>query len=243
MMVSNVLVSVIIPVYNGERYLGEAIESVLAQTYRPLEVIVVDDGSTDGSRSIAERYCRQSPNEVRAILQENAGQGSAMNRGSRAARGAFHAYLDADDLWLEDKLQRQVEALLTHPDYDMATGQVEQFISPDLDEAMKARIICPEHSMPGYIPSAIIMRRDAYARVGPFDENRRIEFMIWYLRAMEAKLQMLVLPEAFVKRRLHDTNQSLTIPDLNAARLQVLKASLDRRRRMGLLEKSKVASE
>src|SRR6185369_6617714 len=109
MTVENPLVSVIIPVYNGARYLGAALESVFAQTYREFEVIVVDDGSVDDSGVIAQSFP-----EVRYIHQANQGVAAARNHGIEAAGGEFFAFLDQDDLWNEDKLKRQVEFLLSH---------------------------------------------------------------------------------------------------------------------------------
>src|SRR5262249_23296673 len=100
------LVSVIVPVYNGEKYLRFALESVVGQKHRPLEIIVVDDGSTDSSAAIAKGFT-----EVRYLHQANAGVASARNTGLKAATGAFIAFLDQDDLWLPGKLDRQASFL------------------------------------------------------------------------------------------------------------------------------------
>ena len=108
------LVSVIIPVYNGELYLDEAIESALGQPYRPIEVIVVDDGSTDGSAEVAKQF--DSP--MRYCFQPNAGLGAARNKGISLAQGSFFAFLDADDLWLENKLTRQMALFDKNPELD-----------------------------------------------------------------------------------------------------------------------------
>src|SRR5688500_924354 len=105
------LVSVIIPVYNGARFLRAALESVFAQTYRPIEVIVVDDGSADDSGVIAQSFP-----EVRYIRQENQGVAAARNNAIEAARGEFFAFLDQDDLWTPEKLRLQIEHLLDHPE-------------------------------------------------------------------------------------------------------------------------------
>ena len=101
------LVSVIIPVYNGESYLSEAVESVYAQTIRPLEVIVIDDGSTDGSAAVARSF-----EDVRFYRQPNRGAADARNRGTELAHGSFLAFLDADDVWTPQKLRIQMAALL-----------------------------------------------------------------------------------------------------------------------------------
>src|SRR2546426_10667200 len=94
------LISCIVPVFNGERYLHETLNSILAQTYRPLEIIVADDGSTDGTRTIVASYGQQ----VRYLWQLNAGPAAARNLGLTAAKGEFIAFLDADDLWHPEKL-------------------------------------------------------------------------------------------------------------------------------------------
>src|SRR3982751_2380169 len=103
------LVSVIIPVHNGAKYLRAALESVLAQTYSPFEVIVVDDGSVDDSGVIAQSF-----NDVRYIHQANQGVAAARNHGIEAARGDFFAFLDQDDLWTPEKLTFEVDHLLSH---------------------------------------------------------------------------------------------------------------------------------
>jgi len=102
-------VAVIIAVYNGERFLAEAIRSALAQTVAPFEIIVVDDGSTDGSAEIARRF------DVRYYYQPNAGVGAARNAGLEMATGSFVAFLDADDRWCVEKLERQLAALSPAP--------------------------------------------------------------------------------------------------------------------------------
>ncbi len=98
-------------VYNGEEFLARAIESVWAQNYRPLEVIVVDDGSSDGTASVARRWP-----EVRYLYQPNQGHGTAKNTGIARARGEYLAFLDADDWWKPEKLRLQVERLRSHPE-------------------------------------------------------------------------------------------------------------------------------
>jgi len=121
----NPLVSVIIPVYNGGRYLRAALESVFAQTYRPFEVIVVDDGSADDSGVIAQSFP-----EVRYIYQTNQGVAAARNNGLEAARGEYFAFLDQDDLWAPEKLKLQVEYLLSHPEVGYTLTQQQFFLDP-----------------------------------------------------------------------------------------------------------------
>ena len=221
------LVSVIIPVYNCETYLAEAIDSVLAQTYAPVEIIVVDDGSTDGSAQVAARYAPR----VRCLHQENSGIGAARNRGIEQASGNLLAFLDADDLWSPDKLARQVVALDLDPKLDMIFGLARQFRSPDLEAEVATAATATETVMAGYVPGTMLIRRESFARVGLFATGWRVgEFVDWYARAMDLGLKSHMLQEVVLNRRLHDTNIGIVAPNARADYLRVLKASLDRRR-------------
>ena len=160
------LITVIIPVYNGERYLAEAIESVSVQTYRPIEIVVVDDGSTDRSAEVAQRF-----NSVRYCRQLHGGIGSARNRGVALAQGSAFAFLDADDLWDKDKLRLQMAAFDEDAEIDVVFGHIRQFISPESDEYVKKGIYCPDKLMPGYSASTVMIRREAFKRVGPFQTS------------------------------------------------------------------------
>jgi glycosyltransferase involved in cell wall biosynthesis len=219
------LVSVIIPVYNGERYLAEAVQSVLAQTYAPVEIIVVDDGSTDGTADVAKHFA-----PVQYVRQANSGVSAARNRGLELARGEFLAFLDADDLWVADKLARQTEAFTTDPQLDMVFGHVRQFYSPELDQRARSKIQCPSEPMRGPSPSSMLIKRVAFFRVGLFETQwRGREWPAWYVRAVDLGLSSLMLPEVVALRRLHASNKGLE-PSANADFVHILKASLDRRR-------------
>lgn len=219
-------ISVIIPAYNSERYLAEALESVLAQSPSPAEVIVVDDGSSDSTPAIARGF--GAP--VRYIVQANAGGGAARNRGVAEARGAWLAFLDSDDLWAPDKLALQMSALEAEPEAEAVFGHVRHFHSPELaDEARQSTRLPPV--MPGYHAGTMLIRADAFARVGPFEEQlRRADFVAWYLRASEANLRSLMLPQVLMHRRVHDANYGLVARNSAGDYVKALKASLDRRR-------------
>ena len=119
------LVSCVIIFLNGEAFIAEAIESVLAQTWPNWELILVDDGTTDGAADIARRYCEAHPDRIRLIAHEggrNLGMSASRNAGVRASRGKFVAYLDADDIWLPERLAVHVEALESHPHVAMTAA-------------------------------------------------------------------------------------------------------------------------
>jgi len=109
-------VSVIMPLYNAARYVGDALDSALAQTHRPYEIIVVDDGSTDGGADVVQPYVDEHGNAVRLIRKENEGVSKARNVGFEQTTGEFVAFLDADDLWLPTKLEKQIALFAKHPE-------------------------------------------------------------------------------------------------------------------------------
>jgi glycosyltransferase involved in cell wall biosynthesis len=133
------VISCIVPVYNGERYLAETLNSIVGQTYRPLEIIVVDDGSTDGSARIAEAFGPR----VQYCWQENAGEAAARNGGLGMAQTEFVAFLDADDLWRPEKLARQIAQFQEKPEIDLCFTSFENFWIPELAaEEQRYRGIC-----------------------------------------------------------------------------------------------------
>lgn len=206
------LISVIVPVFNGESYLGEALASIRAQDHRPLEILVIDDGSTDRTAGIAKGL-----DDVRYHRQERSGPGAARNRGVDLAKAGLLTFLDADDVWLPGKLSRQIAAL---------EGETEAVFTHAIqfrgDEQSEARA--------GYFPGTMLIRRAAFLRVGYFAVDHSVrETFEWHARAIEAGLRYRLLPDVLYRRRIHSTNRGITEPNLRGY-LEVLKASLDRRR-------------
>ncbi len=223
----NTTISIIIPVFNAERYLAEAIESVLIQAVKPLEIIVVDDGSTDESEKVANTF----KNDICYLLQENKGASAARNLGINMSKGQLLAFLDADDVWTAHKLELQLKALENNPELDMVLGNVEQFVSPELDTENRNRLRAELKKMPGYHVGTMIIKRESFQQVGPFKENLQLaEFIDWFNRAESMKLKYKMLHEVVMKRRIHTTNQGLYKRQHRKEYASVLKAALDRRR-------------
>jgi glycosyltransferase involved in cell wall biosynthesis len=223
-------VSVVIPVFDAARYLAEAIESVRAQSRPAEEIVVVDDGSTDDSAAVAARFAPA----VRVVARVHAGIGAARNAGVAAARGTHLAFLDADDLWVPEKLARQLEVLAAEPELDLVFAHAQNFLSPDLEPAAAARLHCPAEPMPGIVPGTMLVARATLARVGPFDTAVTVgEFVDWYARARESGCRERVLPETLLLRRVHGGNTGVRARDSRQDYVRVLKAALDRRRERG----------
>ncbi|MFN7956486.1 MAG: glycosyltransferase family A protein [bacterium] len=216
-----------LPVYDCEAYVGEAIESVLAQTVAPDELIVVDDGSTDASLAVVERFARPS---LHVIRQQNAGIGAARNRGLGGATGELIAFIDADDLWERDKLELQIGALRQRDDLQLVFGHLVEFLSPDRAAELGGSLEVGTAPVPGLIATTLLVRRTAVERIGPFDETLEVgEFVEWMARARDLGLATLLLPQIVARRRIHGGNTVLTRS--NTDYLRAIKATLDRRRR------------
>ena len=214
-------IATIIPAYNCERYLAEAIESVLAQNYRPLEIIVIDDGSTDDTAKIAKRF---EP-AIQYCFQANGGIGSARNRGIELAHSDFIAFLDADDLWPEGKLEHQMLAFHDNREIEAVFGLVQQF------EQSSGGTTDVGALMTGQLASSMLIRRESFDRVGPFRTDIKLgEFVDWYMRASEKGLRSRMLAEDVLRRRIHDSNTGLRHRDSSSDYVRLLKNALDRRR-------------
>jgi len=226
------LVSCIIPVHNGERYLDETLDSVIAQSYRPIEVIVVDDGSTDRSAEIvAARGDR-----LTLLCQANAGVASARNRGLEAVKSEFVAFGDHDDIWHPERLSRQMPCFTDRPDLDMCIAHIKSFWTPDLaDQRDDYSDPLVDVVAPATVTTGMVVRRAVFDRIGVFDSAFRVaDHQDWYLRAIDGGAVIELLPDVLQYRRLHATNMTRTEAPRYAVELaEIVKRSLDRRRRQG----------
>ena len=226
-MTSEPLIGVVIPTRNGERHLGEAIESALSQTHRTLDVVVVDDGSTDATPDVARGYAPH----VRCIALPHRGLGATRNAGVQAVRGDYIAFLDQDDTWPEEKLERQLEPFMVRSPPDLVFGHVREFLSPELEPALAGRIRCVTEPRPAALPGTMLGARASMTRVGPF-ATRWIsnDFMAWLLAARRLGLREVLVADHVLSRRLHESNFSHRSDITRSEYLHVLKESLDHRR-------------
>jgi len=218
------LISVIIPAYNAEKYLEEAIRSVLAQSYQPLEIIVVNDGSEDGTAAIAQSF----GDPVRLSNQPTGGPANARNHGTRLAHGDLYAFLDADDFWSPEKLTLQVNALRANPTLEAAFGYVQNFLETGNPTQPKKMLA----TFPGLVSGTMLIYKTALERIGGFASEMRVGDAIeFYIRARERGLQETMLPDTVLYRRIHTENQGLRHKnEQRTAYTHTLKAALDRKR-------------
>ena len=221
-------VRVVIPVFNGERYLGETLESILSQTYPIYEVVVVDDGSTDGTAAVIRGFGRK----IKYLYQPNQGTAAAFNYGIEHTGGDFFAFLGADDLWSDDKTRIQMEAFRTHSGADIISGHVKQFFSPDVDAGVRKKIQFAKGLIPGQVIPAMLIKRGSFFKVGMFETQWQIGAELsWFLRAGDVGLQIFMLPDLVLLRRIHEGNKGILKRQYATQRAEILKAALDRRRK------------
>jgi glycosyltransferase involved in cell wall biosynthesis len=221
-------VTVVIPVYNGAQYLGDAIRSVLAQTLPAMEIVVVDDGSTDASAEIAASF----GDALRLVRQENQGVAAARNRGMRDANGFYVAWLDQDDLATPNRIESQLRAFDGPSAPDVVFGSMRQFISPEVPDDLRATLRCDERPQPAPLPSCFMAPKRVFDLVGELAGGTDTTFVDWYLRANEIGLEFHYVPELITLRRIHGANRSYRNEELRRDYLRTLKAALDRRRRL-----------
>jgi glycosyltransferase involved in cell wall biosynthesis len=219
-------VSAILPVYNGEAFLAEAIESVLRQAYEPLEVIVIDDGSTDRTAEIARGYGEK----VRYLRQDNTGAAAARNNGLRLASGDVIAFIDADDLWPETKLVLQMERFQQDPTLEVVVGRVQYFVPRQTSDG-KVEFAPFMPPILGGNLGAGVYKRAVFEKLGYLDER------YWYcddvdlfMRIREQHIPMIVIDAVTLNYRIHNTNMTRERPARDSDFHRALKRSLDRRR-------------
>jgi glycosyltransferase involved in cell wall biosynthesis len=215
-------ISVVIPVYDGERYLAEAIESALAQTHPPDEVIVADDGSADGSAAIARSL------GATVLAGEHAGHGSTMNRGIAAARGTILAFLDADDLWPPQRTEVLLAALQADPAAGAAFGRTDEFVSPELTAEERARVRQPATGVRSPLHTTMLFRRSTLDTVGRFDESIQLGGGIeWAGRLARSGVLLAEVDEVVLRRRLHLRNMGMRLGGERSSYARILKRHLD----------------
>jgi glycosyltransferase involved in cell wall biosynthesis len=217
------LISVIIPAYNAALFLRQAVESVLIQAYRPLEILIVTGPSTDNTSAIAESF---GP-PIKVIYEKRLGDAAARNTGLRHASGDLLAFLDADDYWHPDKLAIQLKALSADPTLDMVFGYIQEF----KESNVPSEPVILGQRLPAQVAGVLLVRRPAFLRVGLYEEEFTLGSTVsWYLRAREAELHEICLPETLLYRRIHNDSLGHRHHAKQIEYARVLKAHLDRKR-------------
>jgi glycosyltransferase involved in cell wall biosynthesis len=223
------LVSCVVPVYNGGRFIGDALRSIQAQSYPRLEIIVVDDGSTDDTPDAIAAF----GGAVHSLRQANQGPAAARNAGIGVASGSFVGFLDADDLWHPEKVTRQLARFGERPELQVAFAGMRNVAHRDAEG--REGMFNPDRwpAIP-FSPCTLLARREAFEQIGLFNpELRRGEDTEWFVRMMMRGVPYEVMPDILLERRIHSTNLCRDNPPTPGDVVGVLKLVLDRRRREG----------
>ena len=217
------LVSVIVPVRNGAEDIAECLRSVLDQTYKPLEVIVVDGQSTDETTRIAQSF-----DGVRVILeQEDPHIATARNLGIKSAKGAFIAIISADDTWAPDKIEIQVKALLGNPGASYCVCRVRNVLADGESAPSGLRPELLETEPVGHMPETLLARAELFDRVGLFDRSAGLaEDVEWFARVRDAGEEVCIIDQALLFKRVRADSLSYRSPEA----LRDVAAMLFRRR-------------
>ena len=224
------LVSVVVPFHDAGRFLEEAVESVLRQTYRPIELILVDDASTDDGGNLARALAARHPDIRLLRMPENAGPAAARNRGLAEAHGEYITFLDADDVMVNGRLALQADHLARHPEVDIVLGAEEPIIEADAPRDLLRRRRSRGDGV-HYYPMSMIFRRSALERVGGFDPSFAVaEDLDWLFRAAAAGLVVGTIEEVLTRHRLHAGNLSYQTAEIQRSMLRSLRSRLRERR-------------
>jgi glycosyltransferase involved in cell wall biosynthesis len=209
------LLSVIIPVYNSAFFIEEALRSVVSIVPPQSEILVIDDGSTDQTAEIIKGM----GHKIRYFYKENGGPSSARNLGLKYSKGKYIGFLDADDIWPDDKIIRQLGYLESNQNIDLVWGHTLPFgLNSQQHKALFSAYL-----------GAALFRKSAFNKTGYFDEQLLFgEDIDWYLRAKEAGLEINIENETALHYRLHTHNSTNNVALRNAYTVKFLKKKLDR---------------
>jgi glycosyltransferase involved in cell wall biosynthesis len=222
------MVSVIIPVYNGAAHLRDTLDSLLAQEYPALEVIVVDDQSTDTSLDLARSY----GDRLTVITQANQGVAGARNTGIKRATGKYLTFCDQDDLWSPGKTATQVSYLEAHPECAYVLSRMAFFLHPGVERPSWLKPSLLEGDYPGYHLGAMLARRELFKTEGALDAaHRYTDDVSWFFEAKDRGIPMRHLPEVVLFRRVHGGNNSAQVTSLHRELLAIAKRSIAHQRR------------
>ncbi len=221
------LVSVIITVFNGI-YLEEAVASIKNQTYPNIEIVIVDDGSTDDTPKIISEL-----DGVKSIRTVNRGVAHARNRGLKLCNGEFISFIDSDDIWVEDKTEKQVEFLGCNGEFDLIYGRFLNYFQPgaEIPESIDKGKFTDIKNGKLISLGTLMVRNNVFEKSGNFDESLRSgEDLDWFIRIRELGIKIYFNDELVMKRRLHDSNLSYESIKGKSDLLKLLKASIDRKK-------------
>lgn len=218
------LVSIIMPAYNAGKYILEALDSAFNQSYSKIEIIVVNDGSTDNTSEILDKI----KNKLTLIDSAHLGAAHARNLGIEKANGELIAFLDADDTIEVDKIRLQVAEFTSDSTLDLCYTMFHNFICPTASEELKKSRSQDEGSIKGCVCGTTMVKKSSFEKVGYFDTQLKVgEFIKWYSKAMDLGFKIKLIEKDLYYRRSHDNNSSLINRSSFSELTKLLKSRID----------------
>jgi len=201
---NKLLVSIILPLYNGKRFIAASSKSVLAQAYSPIELLVIDDGSIDGGSNLLP-----SDPRIKLFRRQNAGVAASRNFGISKARGSYLAFIDQDDYWYPDKLKLQMQVLLKNPDIGYSLTRMHNHLVDNIERPSWLQQKLLDEDPVGMLPSTLLVQSWAFDEIGTFAEELiNGSDSEWFMRARRANIQMKIIDRVLLQRNIHEDNCS-----------------------------------
>jgi glycosyltransferase involved in cell wall biosynthesis len=225
----NELISCIVTSFNSEQFIAEAIRSILNQTYKSIEVIVADGGSTDKTKDVVQKLS----SSIKYVTHNSLSPADTRNLGFNSSNGKYVAFLDADDLWHPEKLKKQMNCFIENPELDLCITYAEMFWSEDLkDEKDFFKDHPRTKSIPGYATTTLLAKKKVFEIAGKFKKDLWFtDAAEWFIRAKGLGLKIHIVKEPLTFHRMHNTN--LTKRKSEESReefLSLVKSVLDRKK-------------
>lgn len=219
------LVNVVIPAFNSAGFIANTLQSAYAQTYKALEIIVVDDGSTDETAALVRA------SGANYIYQQNQGAPAARNRGLHESNGMFVAFLDSDDIWLPEKIERQMACLNANPDADFVVCHMKACLVPGAAWPGSLQRQYYDKNPPAYLPSGLLIRREVFDLIGDFDPSMLIgDDSDWLFRANDAGVKHQILQDVLLEKTIRPGSLSSDVDETQRSLLKQIRESVQRKR-------------
>lgn len=220
------LVSVIIPVFNSERYLIESLRSVINQDYKHIEILIIDGNSTDNTKDVCKSF-----SEINFYSQEGKGISDALNYGIKKSNGEFISFISSDDLWMHNKLSTQIKFMIDKPEIEYSVTKAKFFLEPGEEKPSNFREEFLSNDTVQNILETLVVRKALFDKIGFFDTSFSYGMEVeWFTRAIDNKINFAVLEKVLTLKRVH--SDSITAKNKNAFNdiIKALRKSIKRKK-------------
>lgn len=220
------LVSVIIPVFNSERYLIESLRSVINQDYKHIEILIIDGNSTDNTKDVCKSF-----SEINFYSQEGKGISDALNYGIKKSNGEFISFISSDDLWMHDKLSTQLKFMIKNPELEYTVTKASYFLEPENQIPLNFKEEFFKNDTVQNILETLMVRKTLFDKIGFFDTSFSYGMEVeWFTRAIDYKINFAVVDKVFTRKRVHSNSITQKNKDVFNDTIKALRKSIKRKK-------------